>query len=100
MNIKELIEKVEIETWKGVKVILRKELSWFDYLEAQKIKDDDERGIFTISKLVESWEITNDEGDPLPITEESIRNLPTPIMLPIIEKVNELVKEKYEKKKI
>jgi len=100
MEIDKIIKKIEISVpGKDVKITIKDELSWYEFLESQKIRDAEARGIFVMAKMITGWNITGEGKKVLEITEENIKSLPVSIILPVLGKVNELVLSKTEKKK-
>ena len=97
-KISEIIKVIEVSPAKDVVVKMRECLPWRDDIERLKITDNEKRGVFVLTKLIESWNLINDDGSPVEITEEVIVRLPSHIALPLIEKANELVLQHKEKK--
>lgn len=87
MKISDLIEKTTIET-NGVVITLRRELSWFEYSKIQEIENLEERGLAAVVKQIDSWNITDDENNPLPITAENVRLLPNSVFQPVLDEIS------------
>jgi hypothetical protein len=98
MKISEIIKKKVVEI-RGVKITVSPNMPWQDYVEGTKIADVEERGIYIISRSIESWNIEGEDGKPLPITTDVIKALPVWIMQPVMEAMAEL-QEVQEKKKM
>lgn len=97
MKISEIIKKKTIEV-RGVKIVVSPEMPWQDYVEGTKIEDAEERGIFIISKSIESWNIEGEDGKELPINVDTVRMLPVWIMQPVMIAMAELQDLKEKKK--
>lgn len=100
MKLSTLIKTIKIEIpGTGVEITLRDDLSWYDYLESLKIENADERGTFTVTKLIEGWNLTDDDDKPLEITDKTVRKLPKKVAVILVQKVNQILFEKSKKKK-
>jgi hypothetical protein len=100
MKLKDLVKIIELKIPDtDVVVKMKEELSWYEYQESFKVTDLNERGIFILSKMVQSWNIEGDDGQPLPITPDSIRDLPKKVVQPLVAKANEITSARSEKKK-
>lgn len=100
MNFKDLIKTIGLKIPETDIVIeMKEELSWYEYQESFKIADDNERGIFVLSKMIQDWNITGDDGKPIAITTENILKLPRKVVQPLVAKANEVTAVKSEKKK-
>lgn len=98
MKISEIIKKRVVEV-RGIEVVVSPNMPWQDYVEGTKIEDVEERGIYIISKSIESWNIEDEDGKPLAITTDTVRMLPVWLMQPVMQAMAEL-QEVKEKKKI
>lgn len=100
MTIKDLFKKIEVKIPKtDVIVQLRDDVTWFEYQESLKKESEDERGVFFLSKMIESWNIKKEDGSPEEINEEVLKLLPREVINPLLDKANEIVVSKSEKKK-
>ena len=99
MKLSDLVKTIEFSIPNtDLVVLIKDDLSWFEYVESLKIEDNEMRGIYTLSKLITSWNLTDDTGSILPVNEANLKQLPSEIGLPLIGKANELIKQKQEKK--
>lgn len=57
--------------------------------ELQAAERDVSRVVKSIQDLVLEWDLTDDDGTPIPLDSESLRNVPTNIFMHIIKAVNE-----------
>jgi len=80
-------------------VKIRHYLPWFDFMEVVNTKDEIEKGKMMILKSIESWNLTDDNGETLPIDLKTISELPGEIIIPITKRLNEISEEKDVKKK-
>jgi hypothetical protein len=100
MKFKDLIKTTEVKIpGTDIVVKMKDELSWYEYQESFKISDNNERGIFVLSKMIQSWNIERDDKTMMPITMDNIRNMPRKIIQPLVSKANELTAVRTEKKK-
>lgn len=80
-------------------VEISEELSWSDYLQNKNILDAEERGVDMFCRMIKKWNITDDDGKEVPVTEENIRKLPFRIAAPMLREINKAIGAKTEKKK-
>jgi hypothetical protein len=101
MKLSELIKTTEIAIpGMDLKIVLRDDISWYDYQRSLEIKDIEERGIFMVAKMIESWNLTGDDGKTVEITGEIIKKFPPEVANVLVPKINKIIEEKNEKKKI
>jgi len=99
MKLSELIKIKEVKIPDlDITVKIKSELSWLEYLEGIKITDSSERGVYTITKMIISWDITDDDGKTLPVTPENVKVLPTRVAQVLMSEFNEMFDEKLKKK--
>lgn len=98
MKLSELLGEEKIKFENSVEITLRDELSWWEFLEARKIEDDSERGIFTLTKLITAWNITDKDDHIIPINEETVKNMPSGIAVALMNKINARFESKIKKK--
>ncbi len=100
MKLKDLIKTIEIQIPETeVTIKMKTEMSWFEYQESFRIADDNERGVFVLSKMIQKWNIEGEDGKPMPITVDNLKRLPRNVISPLVAKANELTVMKTEKKK-
>lgn len=78
---------------------LRHYLPWFDFMQMMNIKDESERGKVMIWKTIESWNLTDDNGNILPIDLKTISELPGEIIIPVTQELDKIAQERDVKKK-
>jgi hypothetical protein len=98
MKLSELLGEEKLKFENSVEITLRDELSWWEFLEARKIEDNTERGIFTLTKLITSWNITGEDGKIIPINEDTVKNMPSGIAIVLMNKINAKFDSKIKKK--
>jgi len=100
MKLSELIKTKDVPI-PGTDLIVKmyEDVAWYDFVKSTQIKDEDDRGVFLLSKLIESWNLLGDDEKPLPVTEEIIKKLPMKIGSAITIYASELIKAHIEKKK-
>ena len=100
MKLNDLIKTTQIKVPDTDLVIeVKTELSWLEYLEYAKIEDLTKRGKFLLTKIIVSWNLEDEEGKALPITEDIVGRLPANIGIPLAEKITEIVSVEEVKKK-
>ena len=100
MKLSELLDKITIKVPEtGVIVVIKRNLSWLELAEAMKEKDPEKMGISLACKMIDSWNIQNDDDTIMEITDENVKRLPANIMFPIIAEVSKLTDKGNEKKK-
>lgn len=76
------------------------EIAWYDFVKSLKIDDEDDRGIFVMSRLIESWNLVDDKGNKLPVSEEILKKIPGKIGMILTAKANKIIDIQMQKKKI
>ena len=100
MKLSDLLKTIEVKIpGTDIVIVMKEDVSWFDFTQAMKITDEDERGVFILSRIIESWNILGDDDNPLPVTPEIIKRLPMSIGSVLTSKANSLLESKLEKKK-
>lgn len=98
MKLSDISPTKEIEIpGTGIKVTVR-DLSWPDFMESIEIQDAKERGVYRLVKVIQDWNITDDEGTKVPVSEDVIRKLPAHVVFPLVEAVKDYFG--IEKKKL
>lgn len=82
-----------------LEITIKEDLSWYEYLESMKIEDPTERGIYTLTRLIEDWNLTDDAGVKIEISEKTVKDLPSEAAQKALEEANKIITEKLEKKK-
>lgn len=95
MKLSDILKTKEIEV-EGVKVKIQ-DLSWPEFMASLEIEDLMERGVFRLVKAIVEWNLQDDDGKPMPVTEENIKRLPAKIIMPLVEATREVFAS--EKKK-
>ncbi|NLD50654.1 MAG: hypothetical protein GX660_26220, partial [Clostridiaceae bacterium] len=68
MNINELQKTIEVKIPNSDLIInIKSELPWYDEIELSSIKDESEQIRFLIWKMIDSWNLVEDDGSPVPI---------------------------------
>lgn len=100
MKLSELITKETIEIpGTGIKITVRTDMTWFEFLAMCKIEDPVERGIYSVRAMLESWQgLEDDDGKPLEVNEKNIRELPTTVMQYVADRLDKYVRDRKEKK--
>jgi len=100
MNKKELSKTVEVKIPDSDVIInIKSELPWYDELEMVTIKDNIERSKFLIFKIIDSWNLKEEDETPTPITKEITDKFSSNIYIPLYAAINKILKERNEKKK-
>lgn len=79
-------------------VQLKADLSWFEHLESVNIKDAEAHGAYVMTHMIAGWNLTDDDGKQLPVTEDAIRSLPSKVALAISGEVMKIFGVHTEKK--
>ena len=100
MKINELIKLKTVKVpGTDIVVKLKTDIPWFDYLESTKIKDSTERGVFTLAKMIDSWNLKNEDDSIAEISEENIKKLTSNVAMELIGQINQVFDFNSEKKK-
>lgn len=89
MKLSELVKTRQVKIPGGIEITIR-DLSWPDFMASLEIEDQFERGVFRLSKVITDWNIEDDEGKKLPVTEENLKKLTANIVLPLIDAAKEV----------
>ena len=102
MKAKDLFKKpIEIKIPGSDLIInIKSELPWYDEVDMLSIKDPVEQQRFLIWKMIDSWNLTEDDGSTTPITKELTDRFTKDTVLHLYREINRLNKEKIQKKKI
>ncbi len=101
MNVKDLKKTIEVKIPDTDLVInIKTELPWYDEVEMLSITDTTEQMRFLIFKMIDSWNLTEDDGSITPITKELTDSFSKSVILPLYAEIIKNNKEKIEKKKI
>jgi hypothetical protein len=101
MKSNELFKKpIEIKIPDSDLIInIKSELPWYDEVEMLGIKDQTEQMRFLIWKMIDSWNLVEDDGTPTPITKELTDKFNKNVILPIYAEILKRNKDKIQKKK-
>ena len=102
MKFSELVktEKIKIPNTDLV-IELKTQLTWSDKMEISKsMKDEISLGKELVLKLITNWNLEDDNGEKMPITENVIGKLPAFVVSPIVEKITEIAERTNQKKKV
>ena len=101
IKFSELVKTKEVKIQNtDIKIEIYLDWSWYDQMVSAKIKDNDERALFLLTKIVKSWNIVNEEDNkPLPVSEDIIKRLPDYIMKPLFDELASILDTKNQKKK-
>lgn len=82
----------------SVEITVQTDLTWSDWLANKAIEDDEDRGVDAFQRLIQDWNIEDDDGVKLPITSENIKKLPTSVALVLLAELNKGILERSKKK--
>lgn len=100
MKISELIRTTEIGLeGTDLRIKVKNDISWIEYLEAMKISDPVERGIYVAVKTIVEWNLTDDDGKAIAITADRVKSIPKEIGMKLIPKITGIIFREAEKKK-
>lgn len=101
MNVKDLKKTIAVEIPNTDLIInIKLQLSWYDEMDMLAIENPTEQIRFLIFKMIDSWNLTEDDGSITPITKELTDSLSKDVILPLYAEILKHNKEKIEKKKI
>jgi len=100
MNINELKKTIEVKIPDSDLVInIKSELPWYDEIELSSIKKENDQIRFLMWKMIDSWNLVEDDGSPVPITKDITDKFSKKIIFPIYKEILKNLQEKHEKKK-
>lgn len=98
MKINDFVKEIDIENGE-FKARIKTDMTWFDYGKMFQIQDNAERGIYTLIKMLTSWNLQNDDGSPAEINEENLKRVSKEVGIFLSDKAQELLLGNIEKKK-
>lgn len=90
--------KVEIPDSDNLVVYIKTTMPWYDQMELSGIADETERGKFLLWKMIDSWNLVDDNGEVVPITKEVVDSFNAKIMMPLFKAIQDIVSEQEKKK--
>lgn len=78
-----------VVSWKDVTVTVTYRLEVLGRKRWAGLAAPDSDLATVLAELLESWDITDDAGDPLPVTRETLDELPVPLMRAMLRAVIE-----------
>jgi hypothetical protein len=101
MKISDLIKIEEFKVpGSDLVVNFREEIAWYDFVKSLKIDDEDDRGIFIMCQLIDSWNLVDEKNNKLPVTEDILKRIPGKIGAILTAKANKIIDVQMQKKKI
>jgi len=91
--------QVAYETGEG-EVVINASYSLRAFAQAELEKLDDQQAIPFLARVLVDWDVTDDEGKPLPITEETLKLLPWPVLNDLFLAILEDAKEERRGKRV
>lgn len=61
----------------GSELVIKKSFTVKETKEAEQYNDDIEKSLFLASKVILSWNFTNDDGKDMPINMDTLKDFPT-----------------------
>lgn len=101
MKLSELIKTVKVKIPNtDLEVEIKTEFSWCEQQETFLIKDQMELAKYMLSHLIVDWNLQDDNGVKIPITEKIVSELPEKIVSPISTEIEKIAKDNLAKKKV
>ncbi len=100
MKSSELKKTIEVKIPETDLIInIKNELPWYDEIDLLSIKDPTDQMRFLIWKMIDSWNLAEDDGSITPITKEVTDKFSKKVILPLYSEILKQNKDKLEKKK-
>lgn len=100
MKLSELNKRIEVKIPNSDLVIwLKTSLPWNDQLELSQIKDPIEGAKYLIWKMIDDWNLVDDEEVKVAITKEIVDTFSIDIVAPLRSTIEKIVTDKNQKKK-
>ncbi len=90
--------KVDLPSFKDGWVELYEGLLYGDLKELEKESSEFRRGVKALELMIKDWNLTNEKGEKLSVTEENLNLLPTKDLLVLLGKVAEFMRETEKKR--
>jgi hypothetical protein len=91
--------QVAYETAEG-QVVINASYSMRAFAQAEIEKQDSQQPIPVLLRVLVDWDVTDDEGNPLPITEETLKLLPWPVLNDLFHAILEDALEERRGKRV
>ena len=89
--------KVDLPSFEGGWVELYEGLLYGDLKELEKETSEFTRGVKALELMIKDWNLTNEKGERLPVTEENLNLLPSKDLILLLKKVAEFTEEEEKK---
>lgn len=101
MKLSDINKRIEVKIPNSDLIIwLKTSLSWSEQLELTLIKDQIEGAKYLIWKMIDDWNLVDDNEVKVPITKEVVDKFSIDIIAPLKSHIDKIVNEKNQKKKI
>lgn len=109
MKLSELETTKEFEIpGRGVKYRVRAMMTWPEAIEYSKLlkdyfdkkKTEIDVGKFMLSRLIVSWNLEDEDGNPLPINDEVLLRLPADIVVPMSKQIRRMIDDDYNRQSV
>lgn len=88
---------VELPSHPDAKITFYEGLIYSEDKEISKMEDDAERGVASMLKMIKDWNLVDDDGQVLPVTEENMNRLPAVDITYLLNRAYEVVKKNNKK---
>ncbi len=92
-------KKVALKTIKGGEVEIYTSLKFGDFVGVETANNDIERGIVMLEKIIKDWNLTDKDGNKLPVNMENIKKLDIQDVAILTKEVTSIVPDLETKKK-
>jgi len=89
---------IKLPSYPGGEVEVYTSLLFGDLVDTEQVEGEIEKGLLIATRIIKSWNLTDEKGEILPITLENLKKLPSKDGLLIVEAVNEALYNPKEKK--
>ena len=90
--------KIDLPSFEDGWVELYEGLLYGDLKELEKETSEFKRGVKALELMIKDWNLTDEKGEKLPITEENLNLIPTKDLLVLLGKVAEFMGESEKKR--
>lgn len=87
-------KKISLPSYEGSEVILKTAATVQEIMDIQAITGDMEKSVQMAIKMIVSWNFDQEDGTPLPVNAESIKQLPTTDLEHLLEAIAPLIEKK------
>lgn len=85
---------ISLPSYEGSQVVIKSSPNVDDIIKAEQTDGDVARSVVLATRMITSWNFTDNDEKPVPITEETIKQLPAADLEMIFNEIQPLIEKK------